>query len=254
MAFKRSFVPAVAGDFQTMSNISAGRVSGYSVESNIAGYNPSLTRNEEETIWPNGGGRYVWPDRAGEAMELSSTSNSDVGMPVFIRGLDGSGLSVTDIVILNGQSPVPTNVTFGRINQMLNVGGTNTVGTVNLNGAGGGPLYALFLAEDQQALQCIYTVPADKEAFILPNETTLNKPTGSGDACVISLRLRAPGGVFWRAARWGLQTTATSGIIFLTADAPRLVPGIDIEVTGIASAANMDATARLPLLLVDLVI
>lgn len=57
---------------------------------------------------------------------ISSSSVNDVGISIFISGLDASFLEVTQIVVLDGQNTVALSVPLIRVNQCVNFSGTFT--------------------------------------------------------------------------------------------------------------------------------
>lgn len=237
-----------SGDIQTLAAINGGQWAGYSTDFMI-GYNPNLTSGTEENIWPLGG-VYTWPTRTGEPMELVSTNPLDNQL-ILIMCLDGDGLQVNDFVTLNGVNPVPLNINPGRINFMLNIDSTDFLGMVLVRGAGVGPTYSVMMPEDQQSHQLVYTIPSNKRGFFLPAESTLNSSGGADDNVRLSVKLRRPGGVFWRAGRWGLQKRGVSAFIFRTADVPVLTPWIDVAITCVGSSSGIDVSGRVPFLLED---
>jgi len=232
---------------QFFVSINLGFVPGLQTAS-FAGYNPSLDMGVEETIWPLGG-NYVWPNPAGENMEISSTNPADNQL-ILIQGLDGNGLQKQEVVQI--ASPSAPVLGFGRINFMINVSGTEVQGTVSLRAAGGGSIYSQIYPQNQRSFQMIYTLPSDHVGFLLPSESTINAGGGSGDSVTLGAKIRPPGGVFTRAGRWGLQKVGSSAFLFETYDTPILPAYSDLMLTGTASANGIDCSARVPLLLYKL--
>lgn len=114
-----------------------------------------------ETIWNNGGGLYTFPSSA-LTMSLVSSSASDT-MPVLIQGLDANYQEISDLVILNGTTPVTSNQAFFRINTLVIASGNN-VGNITVSN--GGTEYGYIEATYGTNQGIIYSVPAGHSLYV----------------------------------------------------------------------------------------
>ncbi len=87
------------------------------------GHTDNVTRNTYVDVWETGG---VYPhvalDVGATLMNVSSTDADDVAggngaWNITIEGLDGDWLEITEVVQLNGQTPVLTSNSFIRVNR-----------------------------------------------------------------------------------------------------------------------------------------
>jgi hypothetical protein len=138
------------------------------------GYNPALS-SSEETLWAVGGD-YIFPATA-QQMEVVSSSADDDGSPagtgaqtVEINYLDNTHATKTEIVTLNGTTPVPTTATnILRINtfrvKTVGTGGTNA-GDIDIINLADTPIYSRIATGITRAINTVYTVPLGKTLYI----------------------------------------------------------------------------------------
>jgi hypothetical protein len=86
----------------------------------VFGFNPDV-QNVEETVWDHGG-VYAYPASA-IPMTISS-SNAGTNAVVSIVGLGAGYVEQTELITLNGQTPVTTANSYLRINGMSALTGT----------------------------------------------------------------------------------------------------------------------------------
>lgn len=120
-----------------------------------------------ETIW-NGPTALIPRPSSAVTMSVVSSSASDT-MPVLIQGLDADYSEVSDIITLNGTTPVSNSVQFLRINSAVILAGSN-VGNISISNAG--TVYAYIAAEHGLTQACNYTVPAGHELFLFRIDLT----------------------------------------------------------------------------------
>lgn len=142
--------------------VARGQVDGHSTV-NIYGYQPSVGTTSIP-IWENATA-YTYPVSA-TVMYLSG-SNGDTAK-ITIVGLDASYAPISEVVTLNGTTPVATTKQFLRINSMfVSVGSaTNPAGAVYLKNSGGTVTYAQINAGIGRTQAAIYTVPAGYTYFL----------------------------------------------------------------------------------------
>lgn len=139
----------------------------------IMGYNASYTTTFADITPQN----VVVPLPGGAvAMEVISSNVADDGDPagtgartIKIYGLNGSGIEQNETKTLDGTNAVALSNTYLRINRaVITAVGTNgsAVGNISIRGAGGGSVYCYIAAGDNASMQCVYTVPAGKTAYL----------------------------------------------------------------------------------------
>lgn len=125
------------------------------------GANPDVDASYE-IIWEVGGASITYPTTAAVASINSASGNS--GSEITIQGLDENFLEVSDTITLNGSGDGSTTQTFLRINRAFTSNDNAISSDVTITV--GGNTLAKIDADHQQTLQCVYTVPADKKAFL----------------------------------------------------------------------------------------
>lgn len=142
--------------------VARGQVDGHSTV-NIYGYQPSVGTTSIP-VWENATA-YTYPVAA--AVMYLSGSNGDTAK-ITIVGLNASYTLTTEIVTLNGTTPVATTNQFLRINSMFVSTGsaTNPAGAVYLKNSGGTVTYAQINSGVGRTQAAIYTVPAGYTYFL----------------------------------------------------------------------------------------
>lgn len=142
--------------------VARGQVPGHSVL-NIYGYQPSVSTTFIP-VWENATA-YTYPVSA-TVMYLSGTAGDTA--QILISGLDSVYSQISEIVTLNGATPVVTTKQYFRINNMsVTVGSaTNPAGAVYLKNQAGTVTYAQINAGIGRTQAAIYTVPAGFTYFL----------------------------------------------------------------------------------------
>lgn len=210
----------------------------------IFGYNADIN-GTEETIWTRGG-IYQYPSAA-SVMTVSSTSTSDTAegtgaRTILVTGLDANYNEVSEVVTLNGQTPVNTVNSFLRINDMrvLTAGSGESAAGVIAIGTGtvtlGVPAvtYSEIANNDNHSLDAVWTVPAGYTAYVYRG--TVTSGTANSNQYVVARLVARPfGSVFFTAAKVSLQT----GYIDFDFGIPIVVPEkTDIEARALSSGSN----------------
>jgi len=137
-------------------------------EQNIFAYGTTpATAGTFRTVWENmGSTEYVFPGSA-LTMQLVSTGASDTAS-ITINGLDANYAIISETLVLNGTTNVPTTKQYFRINSMVVSAGsaTNPAGVVSLSN--GGTVYAQIntavyngtTSSIGQTQMSVFTVPA----------------------------------------------------------------------------------------------
>lgn len=126
------------------------------------GFNDSVSTTYE-IIWEVGGSSITYPTTAAVASINSASGNS--GSIITVQGLDENFLEVSDTITLNATGDGSTTQTFMRINRAF-VSNDDAISSDVTITVGGNTL-AKIDADHQQTLQCVYTVPANKKAFLV---------------------------------------------------------------------------------------
>jgi hypothetical protein len=110
---------------------------------NVFGYTPNVT-TAFHTVWENTPTDIVYPT-VPHQLNVASTSVSDNSNASFLlTGLDSNWDSVSEVIYLNGTTPVTTSNTFMRINEMVmtspGTGQNTNIGTVTVRYAAGIPI------------------------------------------------------------------------------------------------------------------
>jgi hypothetical protein len=142
--------------------IARGQVAGHSTV-NVYGYQP-LVGTDFIPIWENAT-QYTYPTSAVQ-MNLAGTVGDTAS--ILITGLDANYLPISETLILNGSTSVPTTKTYLRINSMqVTVGSaTNPAGVVTLKNLAGTVIYAQINAGVGRTQSAIFTVPAGFTYFL----------------------------------------------------------------------------------------
>ena len=114
----------------------------------------NVVTSEFRTPWELAS-NYVFPTSAAQ-MTLVSTSASDTAVTVLILGLDANYRQIRETQTLTGTTPITTDNTYFRINDLVCVAG-NAVGTITLKV--GANTYAQIDPGNGRDQKAVYTVP-----------------------------------------------------------------------------------------------
>lgn len=207
--------------------VARGQIDGHST-ANIYGYQPSVGQTFIP-IWENATD-YTFPSSA-ITMYISGTAGDTA--KITIVGLDANYAPITEVVTMNGATPVATTKQYLRINSMFVSTGsaTNPAGIVYLKNSGGTVTYAQINAGVGRSQAAIYTVPAGFTYFLqrVNIYTSLN---GNNHATYQN------------------KTISSNGVVQLTQQAPfainyealRVMPRPFLEKTDIVLMAKVNST------------
>ena len=139
--------------------VSRGQIPGHSVR-NLFGTNPAIGTTFV-TPWENNGALPLLS--AAQNLSLVSTSASDTAVSILVAGVDADCKAITEVVALNGLTPVVTTQQFFRINDLITASG-NAVGDVTASYSG--TVYAKIIAGRGKNQAAIYTVPAGHSFYL----------------------------------------------------------------------------------------
>jgi hypothetical protein len=136
---------------------------------NKFGSNPEVTSNTFEDVW-DAGGTYTFPSTADITHIRQAVDQADMqGEDIEVQGLDINWDLVTQSVTLdaaNTTTPVALGTPLLRVFRMKVTADVVTDQLVQLRNVGGGTTYATIQAGFNQTLMAIYSVPANKTAYI----------------------------------------------------------------------------------------
>lgn len=169
--------------------VARGQVDGHSTV-NIYGYQPTVGTTSIP-VWENATA-YTYPPSA-ITMYLSGTAGDTA--QITIVGLDASYAPISEVVTLNGATPVATTKQYLRINSMfVSVGSaTNPAGIVYLKNQAGTVTYAQINAGVGRTQAAIYTVPAGYTYYL--QRVNIYTSLNGNDYVTYSNRTISPAGV-----------------------------------------------------------
>lgn len=139
-------------------------------------------------IWSGPTAAQPFPPAAGIQMEVVSDDAADAAggtgaRELEIHYLDANGDAQSEIVALDGTTPVQTTATNIRFVQCLHIwtaGATNaTVGNISLQNVGGGTVYKFIAAGLTRCLSSARMVPRGKRAYIISVGASAASGTGN---------------------------------------------------------------------------
>jgi hypothetical protein len=151
---------------------------------NKFGGNPALATSSTETVW-DGSSLYTFPGTADITHIRQAVDQVAMrGETIEVQGLDTNWALTVQNVDLNASNTttaVALTTALRRVFRMKVLSSVVTDQNVELRNVGGGTTYALITAGNNQTLMAIYTVAANKTAYIQDYWASLNKDSGGGD-------------------------------------------------------------------------
>lgn len=131
----------------------------------IYGHNPDI-QLAEETIWYQGG-VYAYPS---SAIQMTVSSNDATATTqIVINGLDANYMPISEIVTVNGQTPVTTVNAYLRIQNAYVIANETTqsiyIGTGNVTSGVPATVYELMFNGYNRTESARYTVPAGRTLY-----------------------------------------------------------------------------------------
>lgn len=152
----------------------------------MLGHNPIVDiATDPEDVW-EGGGLYPFQATASTLSVVSTSANDTAAgtgaRTILISGLNSAYAPITEVVTLNGLTPVITTNSFLRINLCTTTSsgsGEVNAGDISVNVSGGGALQALLRAGYGFNRSAVYTVPAGNTLFITNSTFAVNTSPGA---------------------------------------------------------------------------
>lgn len=147
--------------------VSRGQIMGHQSIFRSA-YSTFITSGQNYAIW-NRAANYVFPTVA-STMTLSSSATGDIGQLINIVGLDANYKEISEVLALNGQTPVTSTKSYFRINGMQVLTDTPTgaiyFGTGTVTSGVPANVYGFISPLDSSMMAGVYTVPAGYTLYI----------------------------------------------------------------------------------------
>jgi len=151
------------------------------------------SKTTEETIW-DGAGLYQFPSNDGISLTISSSNTND-NQSFVVIGLDENFLEQTWEGNLNGLNDVSISGTWTRVFRAYNNGSTDLEGDVSIKD--GSTIHAKVLAQHNQTLMAVYTIPDNYTGKLLKIHASANNTdTSSGLNALCHLKTREYNKVF----------------------------------------------------------
>lgn len=155
---------------------------------NIFGYQP-LVSTTFIPVWENAT-VYTYPPAA-TVMQIVSDSVADTAVSIRIMGLNALYEPITEVITLNGTTPISTVGSYLRINNLVTVSG-NAVGNITLSAAG--VTYGRILAGVGRSQMSLFSVPAGYSFYLNRVDMFSSLSGGSGNHCLYQVRSQAQNG------------------------------------------------------------
>lgn len=235
--------------------VARGQIRGHSIV-HIFGYNPDVDSANEETVWTAGGLYQHLSSPATMTVSSSSASDTSAGVgarTIYILGINSTGGEVSEIVTLNGQTPVNTTHTYTEIQRcnVVTAGSTaHNVGNISI-GTGtvtsGVPavIYGHILATENASLMGHYTVPIGYTGYLISGNMSCGA-TQANKSIIGRLKLKTNGVVLTSAI-----VTFSSGIAPFDFKYPIAIPAnACIQATAKSTTDNEAVSCYFQLLLI----
>lgn len=149
------------------------------------GRSDSLAADTAEDVWSSGGIKEL-PYTAGQTMSVVSTSAADTSAGtgaqfVQISGLDTDYNLLSEVIVMNGTTPVVSSSSFITINRMRVVtsgSGQTNAGTITATGSTTSNVNATIEIGESITEQSHFTVPAGYTLFTLDVRFSVYRNTG----------------------------------------------------------------------------
>jgi hypothetical protein len=154
----------------------------------VFGDSPILSAGVSAEIWPQSGAMGL-PTTAEILNVVSSSVQDDSGGTgvdaVFIEGLDGDYLPISELVILDGTTIVNSSLSYVHVSEInvlnLTTSGTTNAGNIIITNTTSGDNLGYITAGDSISKHSQFLVPAGYNAIIMSLHTSTFRTSGSGD-------------------------------------------------------------------------
>jgi hypothetical protein len=151
-------------------NIQKGLIEDFSAVGQY-GYNPSVSTSFV-TIW-GGSGNYVYPTTAHTITATSSNTGADNGGTILVNGLDSNYNQISETITIGGSASTNTFIRVFSARMLTATTGNANVGDISI--LNNSLTVAIIRATYGSNLSAVYTVPANKRAFIISASIGMSK-------------------------------------------------------------------------------
>jgi len=171
---------------------------------------------------------------------------------VYLQGLDSSFLLVNEFVVLNGISDVATVNSYIRQYRARSFGTTRVatlVGVLTSTAVGDGTVSCQINDGKNQTQMAIYTIPFDKNAYILQWWGSLSKAVNA--ISIINLRVGQLDGFGYIVQPWSLSASGQSSFCYEWGTRLPLPGGADIWIEANSNLPSTGVSGGFDIILVD---
>ena len=195
MHHARIMFEELGGRVDPFLDIPAGNIAGYS-SVNKFGRNDTITQaGGAEDIWDGGstGGlglaAYPFPATA-DITHIVSSAAGDTDIDCEVQGLDANWILTVQTATTNSSDGTTAEALTTPLRRVfrIKVLTSGVVGHITLKNVGASVVYAQVLIGNNQTLMALYTIPANKTAYMTKYYATINKgATKTPDAVTLKL-------------------------------------------------------------------
>jgi hypothetical protein len=222
----------------------------------VFGYNPDVD-TARVTVWPYTGILPLAPSALQLKVSSSSANDTAAGTgarTVYLGGLDANHNEISEIVTLNGQTPVLTTNSYLHVNEAyvatagsgLSAAGDIYFGDGTVTAGVPATVYDLIKFDYNQRITGSYTVPAGYTGYVSQGLFSAGQPGGSAQVSGRLLTVGADG-----IRRTAAITTVNNGAANYVFEYPLRVPEkTTLEATAQASSNNNEASAMFVIVII----
>jgi hypothetical protein len=224
---------------------------------NKFGRNSDVAQNGTEEIW-DGSAAYTFPATA-LMVKISQTADQEAmrGKTIKIQGLDEDWNLVVQNAVLDATlttTPVVLTTPLIRCFRMKVLANVVSASPIRIHNAAESTDYAIISTGNNQTLMAIYTVPANKSAYMVNYYANLNPAAAVGPtSLIINLWARDNASGYEKQIKssLGLDSDASSHILHEFQPHQLFTEKTDIFITASPTGKAADVSAGFDLILVD---
>jgi hypothetical protein len=243
--FQNPSVTAQGKNEEFLLQLARGHISNHSFNHKF-GAVPAMSNGTTGTVWDVNDTIYPWStwDTAG-TVSVATVNASDNGKQITIQGLDADYNFQEETIIMSSSGAVAGTKTFKRLNRGFIADGSTNVAEVTVTKSGTTVLK--ITAAKGQTLMAVYTVPANKTAYLLQGVCSIQK---AGDATG-DMFIRYFGQSSFRVGH-SFEVQGEGGPYNYKFSVPIRIPEkSDIDVRAAVRTNNSRVTAAFDLILID---
>lgn len=181
---------AYIGSTDFLLEVASGNVSGAEILI-LRGHNPDIdAASGFEDLWDAGGNlvRLTSAETMNISSSLASDTSAGVGLQtVLVKGVDGTGAEISEVISMNGTTDVLTVNTYYRVNFLISLTAGSTgynVGVITATASIAGTVQCQMNADVGLSHNSQYTVPLGKSAYLFKVELNAARTSGGGSPIV----------------------------------------------------------------------